>query len=287
MWPTITWKTYVVQKNLKQPGSRGICCLAGNDVFALHRNGEGQFGRNRLGDSLQLVIGDGHIRLDDGQGIAAAVIRGSHNVFDVDAGQGKRLTNGRNHAGAVCIAQDDGVAGQGGIQVVELGNAGDNRVAIHHDAAHAADNLLTIHLHVDINGQGIIIELISYATINMIPMGMPLAMLFAAIMTLGNLGENYELLAMKSAGMSLMQILKPLIILVVFMSIGSFFVVNNLVPYANKKMTSIIIDIRRQKKVLEFQDGLFFNGIDENLSIRVEHQDPETGLPYRLDDPQR
>ena len=83
---------------------------------------------------------------------------------------------------------------------------------------------------------------------------------------------------MKSAGMSLMQILKPLIILVVFMSIGSFFVVNNLVPYANKKMTSIIIDIRRQKKVLEFQDGLFFNGIDENLSIRVEHQDPETGL---------
>ena len=125
---------------------------------------------------------------------------------------------------------------------------------------------------------GIIIELISYATINMIPMGMPLAMLFAAIMTLGNLGENYELLAMKSAGMSLMQILKPLIILVVFMSIGSFFVVNNLVPYANKKMTSIIIDIRRQKKVLEFQDGLFFNGIDENLSIRVEHQDSETGL---------
>ena len=112
----------------------------------------------------------------------------------------------------------------------------------------------------------------------MIPMGMPLAMLFAAIMTLGNLGENYELLAMKSAGMSLMQILKPLIILVIFMSIGSFFVVNNLVPYANKKMTSIIIDIRRQKKVLEFQDGLFFNGIDENLSIRVEHQDPETGL---------
>ena len=125
---------------------------------------------------------------------------------------------------------------------------------------------------------GIIIELISYATINMIPMGMPLAMLFAAIMTLGNLGENYELLAMKSAGMSLMQILKPLIILVVLMSIGSFFVVNNLVPFANKKMTSIIIDIRRQKKVLEFQDGLFFNGIDENLSIRVEHQDPETGL---------
>ena len=62
-------------------------------------------------------------------------------------------------------------------------------------------------------------------------------------------------------------------------SIGSFFVVNNLVPYANKKMTSIIYDIRRQKQVLEFQDGLFFNGIDD-MSIRVGHQDPVSGLLY-------
>ena len=125
---------------------------------------------------------------------------------------------------------------------------------------------------------GVIIELIAYATTNMIPLGLPIVMLLAAIMTMGNLGENFELLAMKSAGMSIMQIMKPLIAVVILMSIGSFFLINNLVPYANKKMTSIIIDIRRQKKVLEFQDGLFFNGIDENLSIRVEHQDPETGL---------
>lgn len=124
---------------------------------------------------------------------------------------------------------------------------------------------------------GVIIELISYATINMIPMGLPLAMLLAAIMTMGNLGENYELLAMKSAGMSLMRIMKPLIIVAVFISIGSFFVVNNLVPYAYKQMSMIIYDIRRQKQVLEFQDGLFFDGID-NMSIRVEHQDPQTGL---------
>ena len=60
---------------------------------------------------------------------------------------------------------------------------------------------------------GIIIELMSYAMVNMIPMGLPLAMLLAAIMTMGNLGENYELLAMKSAGMSLPKIMKPLIYL--------------------------------------------------------------------------
>ena len=124
---------------------------------------------------------------------------------------------------------------------------------------------------------GIIIELMSYAMANMIPMGLPLSMLLAAIITMGSLGENYELLAMKSAGMSLVRITKPLIILVGFIAVGSFFIGNDLVPYANRKMYSIIYDIRQQKQTLEFQDGLFFNGID-NMSIRVGHQDPETHL---------
>ncbi len=124
---------------------------------------------------------------------------------------------------------------------------------------------------------GIIIELMTYFMANMIPLGLPLAMLLAAIMTMGNLGENYELLAMKSAGMSLMQITKPLIIIVGLISIGSFFIGNDLVPYANKKVFSILYDIRQQKQSLEFQDGLFFNGID-NMSIRVGRQDPETHL---------
>ena len=124
---------------------------------------------------------------------------------------------------------------------------------------------------------GIIIELMSYAMANMIPMGLPLSMLLAAIMTMGSLGENYELLAMKSAGMSLVRITKPLIILVGFIAGGGFFIGNDLGPYANRKMYSIIYDIRQQKQTLEFQDGLFFNGID-NMSIRVGHQDPETHL---------
>ena len=124
---------------------------------------------------------------------------------------------------------------------------------------------------------GIIIELMTYFMANMIPMGLPLSMLLAAIMTMGNLGENYELLAMKSAGMSLVQITKPLIILVSLVSVGSFFIGNNLVPNANKKLFSTLYDIRQQKQALEFQDGLFFNGID-NMSIRVSHQEPDTHL---------
>ena len=133
----------------------------------------------------------------------------------------------------------------------------------------------------DLVGKGldaaIIIELILYATVNMIQMGLPLAVLLATIMTMGNLGENYELLAMKSAGMSLLKIVRPLVFVVILISIGSFFIINNLAPYSNKKMFSIIHDIQRQNQALEFQDGLFFNGID-NMSIRVEHQNPETKL---------
>ena len=133
----------------------------------------------------------------------------------------------------------------------------------------------------DLVGKGldaaIIIELILYATVNMIQMGLPLAVLLATIMTMGNLGENYELLAMKSAGMSLLKIVRPLVIVVLFISVGSFFIINNLAPYSNRKMFSIIHDIQRQNQALEFQDGLFFNGID-NMSIRVERQNPETKL---------
>ncbi len=123
----------------------------------------------------------------------------------------------------------------------------------------------------------IIIELLFYATANMMPLGIPLATLFAGIMTMGNLGEHNELLAMKSAGMSLPRILSPLMVVVLFVAVGSFFVVNNLVPYSNKKMMAIIYDIRQQKESMEFKDGIFFNGID-NMNIRVGHQDPETQL---------
>lgn len=123
----------------------------------------------------------------------------------------------------------------------------------------------------------VVIELLGYSLTNMIPLGLPLATLLAAIMTLGNMGENYELLAMKSAGMSLMQIIKPLLWVVGIISVGSFFVANNLVPAANKKFFSTLYDIRQMKQTLEFQDGLFFNGLD-NMSIRVGHQNDATGL---------
>ncbi|MDR2886209.1 MAG: LptF/LptG family permease [Rikenellaceae bacterium] len=126
-------------------------------------------------------------------------------------------------------------------------------------------------------GMEVISELMFYAGISSMPMGLPLSTMLAAIMTMGNLGENYELLAMKSAGMSLGKIARPLIFVVVFVSMGSFFVANNLVPWAMRRTFALIYDINQKKQELEFKDGIFFNGID-NMSIRVARQHPETKL---------
>lgn len=122
---------------------------------------------------------------------------------------------------------------------------------------------------------GVIVELVLYASATLIPMGLPLATLLASIMTMGNLGENNELLALKAAGISLPRIMKPLIMLMIVVSIGSFFVINNLTPYSFQKMFTLLSDISKQKQEMKFQDGIFFNGIPD-MSIRIGHQDPKT-----------
>ena len=133
----------------------------------------------------------------------------------------------------------------------------------------------------ELTGKGLavstITELFICGSINMIPLGLPLAMLLSAIMTLGNIGESFELLAMKSAGLSLMRILRPMLVVVGMVSVGSFFISNNLVPYTNERMYDILYDVREQRQELKFQDGMFFNGLPD-MSIRVEHQDPNTQL---------
>lgn len=136
----------------------------------------------------------------------------------------------------------------------------------------------------ELTGKGLdfltISELVVCATANMIPLGLPLALLLSSIMALGNLGENFELLAMKSSGMSIMRILKPLFIIVALIAVFSFYLTNNIVPAANQRMYDIIFDIREQRQELKFQDGMFFNGLP-NMNIRVGHQDDKT---QRLED---
>lgn len=121
----------------------------------------------------------------------------------------------------------------------------------------------------------VIMELLSYAMATFIPMALPLATLFASIMTMGNLGEYNELQALKVAGLSLPRIVKPLIILMFFVCLGSFFIANNLTPYAWQQMRSLLSDFQNTKHEMKLQDGVFFNGF-EGMSIRVDHHDDNT-----------
>ena len=91
----------------------------------------------------------------------------------------------------------------------------------------------------DLVGKGleghVISELLFYVSLTLVPMGLPLAVLLASIMTFGSLGENYELTALKAAGISLYRIMKPLIVLIIIFTIAAFFFSNNVLPYANLK----------------------------------------------------
>jgi lipopolysaccharide export system permease protein len=133
----------------------------------------------------------------------------------------------------------------------------------------------------DLVGKGlellVISELLVYTTASLVPMAIPLAVLLASLMCFGNLGENNELLALKSSGISLQKIMLPLIILVAFITIGAFLFNNNVLPYANLKMRSLLWDIQKQNPELQIKPGIFDNSI-QGFSIRVEEKDFRTNL---------
>lgn len=133
----------------------------------------------------------------------------------------------------------------------------------------------------DLVGKGLpisaIVELLFYMTSTMLPVGLPLVILFGSLRTMGDLGNSNELLAMRAAGISLFRIMRSVIIGATLMSVVGFFIVNSYVPYSVKKTGSILYDIKKQRKEIKFKDGVFFNGIP-NISIRVGKQDPKTNL---------
>lgn len=127
----------------------------------------------------------------------------------------------------------------------------------------------------------VIAEFLFYVSATLVPMALPLAILLASIMTFGNLGENYELTAMKAAGISLRRIMQPLITLVVIISISAFFFANYVMPVASLKTTSLLVDIKEQKPELILKEGIFTNDLPD-FSIKVDKINKETGLIYDL-----
>jgi len=132
----------------------------------------------------------------------------------------------------------------------------------------------------DFMGKGleftIIMELLLYASANLVNICLPLAILLSSIMTLGNLAEHFELVALKSAGISLLRIIFPLTVFVLLLTGGAFYFANNISPVATLKFKSLLYDITQAKPSIELKDGIFYNGM-EGYSIRVTHNDRETG----------
>ncbi len=128
---------------------------------------------------------------------------------------------------------------------------------------------------------GVLADLLIYASATFVPLALPLAILLAALMTFGGLGENYELIAMKSAGISLIKIMYPLILLMIVIGIAAFFYSNISLPFFNLKMRSLLFDIQQQRPELQIKEGAFYNGI-ENYSIRIGKKDASTNLLHNI-----
>lgn len=137
----------------------------------------------------------------------------------------------------------------------------------------------------DLVGKGlsmkILAEMLFYASFGLLPYAFPLSILLASIMTFGSLGENYELVAMKSAGISLYRIMKPLIVIAILVSALAFYFANNILPHTNLKFTTLMVSVKQQRPELVLQEGVFTNDID-GYSIKVGRKDKKTNVLYDL-----
>lgn len=118
-------------------------------------------------------------------------------------------------------------------------------------------------------GWDVIGELIMYASFTLVPYSLPLAVLIASIMTMGNLGEHYELVAMRSSGVSLLRVLRPLIFAAIIMSGVAFYFSNNVMPYSLLKLSALRWDIKNKKPSMLLEEGVFFSDFDR-MTMKVE-----------------
>ncbi len=123
----------------------------------------------------------------------------------------------------------------------------------------------------------VILEFLAWGSATMLPLSLPLATLLASMMTLGTLGENNELLAIKAAGISLQRIMIPLAVICAVISVGAFFVSNDLLPVAYNKIFTLRDDIGKTKGEIKIPTGTFYNGIDGYI-LRVNERNDETGM---------
>jgi lipopolysaccharide export LptBFGC system permease protein LptF len=126
-------------------------------------------------------------------------------------------------------------------------------------------------------GFAIYMELIGYFVISISPMALPLAVLLSSLMTFGNLGEHFELTAIKSSGISLVRALRPIGVFVVILAFAAYLSNNYLVPKVNLKTFSLLYDIRMKSPALDIKEGVFYSGIP-GYSLKVNKKLDEIRL---------
>lgn len=115
---------------------------------------------------------------------------------------------------------------------------------------------------------GILLKMMFYASLTLTSMAFPLAVLLASLMTYGNMGEHYEVVALKSAGISTQQMMRPLAVLSLIIAVVAYVFSNNVIPRATVKLKTVLYSIQEQKPTMNIDEGVFYTGFD-NYAIRV------------------
>ena len=132
-------------------------------------------------------------------------------------------------------------------------------------------------------GKGLSVDVLAkffwYMALNFVPAALPPGVLLASLITFGNMGEKLELLSMKAAGVPLLRILQPLLIVVVILSGCSFYFQNNIAPEATKRLSALVWSMKQKSPELEIPEGVFYSEIP-GYNIFVEKKDMKTGMLY-------
>jgi lipopolysaccharide export system permease protein len=137
----------------------------------------------------------------------------------------------------------------------------------------------------DLVGKGIeislLLEMFFYAGIVLVPMALPLSILLASLMTFGNLGESFELTAIKASGVSLLRTMRPVMLTIVIVATGAYFFQNNVMPFAKVKMHTLLLSMKHKSPELDIPEGSFYKEIP-GYNLYVKKKDLRTGLLYDM-----
>ncbi|MFV0402518.1 MAG: LptF/LptG family permease [Bacteroides graminisolvens] len=127
----------------------------------------------------------------------------------------------------------------------------------------------------------VLVQFFFYSAVSLVPASLPLAVLLASLITFGNFGERYELLAMKAAGISLLKIMRPLIVFIAFVCGISFYFQNVIGPKAEVKLWTLLISMKQKSPELDIPEGVFYDAID-GYNLYVKKKNRETGVLYNV-----